>query len=378
MQENPQENQNNDTSSNFNPDIYQKISINDQLENKFLDNDEVNNQFQDVAKLYQNNPIPNYNPNNNINYNNPNFNPNNPQNINSNFNPNIEENNMDFTETQEPDYTFSYNEIPADTVTEIKSENAESDKPKSSRLFYIITGVISAILLIIIIVLGYLIVTSNNRTNSQSQSSSSSLVSSSENVNSANSENQSSTSASIVNLFTDPQGVTPAKASKINDEQAISSQYLNKYFANNLSEDKTTCKDVNVCGSNIDQDKDGLNNLLEYNYQTDPTQPDTDLDGIADGDEINIYSSNPKEKDSDGDKVEDLKEVITCTDPALRTLSPFKINKEKRVQIENNARQFKIQSTTITSFTGSGASNDDLKTGLIAKNCVDSSVVILK
>jgi len=53
------------------------------------------------------------------------------------------------------------------------------------------------------------------------------------------------------------------------------------------------CTDVKVCGDNADPDNDGLTNIEEYKYGTDPNNPDSDQDGLADGDEVHIFGSNP-------------------------------------------------------------------------------------
>ncbi len=55
--------------------------------------------------------------------------------------------------------------------------------------------------------------------------------------------------------------------------------------------------------------------LIEYDNGLDPLNPDTDGDGISDGDEINIYKTNPFSVDSDGDGVPDGKEIAIGTDP---------------------------------------------------------------
>jgi hypothetical protein len=54
-----------------------------------------------------------------------------------------------------------------------------------------------------------------------------------------------------------------------------------------------------------DLDYDGLNNYEEYLYDTDINNPDTDHDGILDGDEIKIYKTDPTKLDTDGDGYSD-------------------------------------------------------------------------
>jgi hypothetical protein len=64
-----------------------------------------------------------------------------------------------------------------------------------------------------------------------------------------------------------------------------------------------------------DPDNDGLTNLEEYQNGTDPHNPDTDGDGLSDGDEVHIYHTNPLLWDTDGDGISDGVEVRTGSDP---------------------------------------------------------------
>ncbi len=67
-----------------------------------------------------------------------------------------------------------------------------------------------------------------------------------------------------------------------------------------------------------DTDKDGLSDGEEYHqYRTDPLNPDTDYDGLTDGnDEVSKYRTNPLMRDTDNGGVADGHEVIEDgTDP---------------------------------------------------------------
>lgn len=68
---------------------------------------------------------------------------------------------------------------------------------------------------------------------------------------------------------------------------------------------------------NPDSDGDGLLDGEEVNtYGTLPTNPDTDGDGISDGDEITVYNTNPTLSDSDDDQLSDYDELfVHNTDP---------------------------------------------------------------
>lgn len=75
----------------------------------------------------------------------------------------------------------------------------------------------------------------------------------------------------------------------------------------------------NQADAALDVDHDGLTALEEYRAGTDPRNPDTDGDGISDGDEVHCtrgFCTNPLLADTDGDGVRDGTEILTGSDPA--------------------------------------------------------------
>ena len=67
-----------------------------------------------------------------------------------------------------------------------------------------------------------------------------------------------------------------------------------------------------------DQDADNLADELEWAQGLDPSNPDTDADGVADGDELAIYGTDPLAADTDGDGATDGAELFaTHTDPLV-------------------------------------------------------------
>lgn len=64
-----------------------------------------------------------------------------------------------------------------------------------------------------------------------------------------------------------------------------------------------------------DSDGDRLNNQEEYTIGTDPNNPDSDSDGLFDGEEVLIYQTNPLNSDTDGDTFTDGEEVQNNYDP---------------------------------------------------------------
>lgn len=72
---------------------------------------------------------------------------------------------------------------------------------------------------------------------------------------------------------------------------------------------------VNGSGSS-DKDGDGLTKREEKELGTDPENPDSDSDGLKDGEEVRTYLTNPLNADTDGDGLKDGDEVKTYnTDP---------------------------------------------------------------
>jgi Bacterial TSP3 repeat len=67
-----------------------------------------------------------------------------------------------------------------------------------------------------------------------------------------------------------------------------------------------------------DQDADNAPDELEPGLGLDPTTPDTDGDGVADGDEPNLYGTDPLNPDTDGDGASDGEELFGIyTDPLV-------------------------------------------------------------
>lgn len=75
---------------------------------------------------------------------------------------------------------------------------------------------------------------------------------------------------------------------------------------------------------NPDSDGDGLLDGEEVLlHGTDPRNPDTDGDLLKDGEEVEVYKTNPRSADSDGDGVRDAVEIDQGTNPlATPTLTP--------------------------------------------------------
>ena len=68
-------------------------------------------------------------------------------------------------------------------------------------------------------------------------------------------------------------------------------------------------------GSDDDYDNDGLTNIEEYNYGTDPNCDDSDDDGLSDYDELFTWNTNPNYWDTDDDTMSDGTEVACGLNP---------------------------------------------------------------
>ena len=68
-------------------------------------------------------------------------------------------------------------------------------------------------------------------------------------------------------------------------------------------------------GINADEDGDGLKYTDEKTYGCNPLDPDTDDDGIPDGDEVSVYNTDPTDPDTDNDGIPDGEELEIGTDP---------------------------------------------------------------
>ncbi len=68
----------------------------------------------------------------------------------------------------------------------------------------------------------------------------------------------------------------------------------------------------------LDFDGDGLSNLEEFGYTTDPNDTDSDDDALSDFNEVLRYGTSPVDADSDDDSLSDGDEILVWdTDPAL-------------------------------------------------------------
>lgn len=100
---------------------------------------------------------------------------------------------------------------------------------------------------------------------------------------------------------------------------------LNMHYSEYDTRSNLTSVDTEVWLAFVDSDSDGLADSVETNTGvyvdendtgTDPNEPDTDGDGLSDGDEVYTYPCDPNDADTDDDGLEDGEEINTYgTDP---------------------------------------------------------------
>ena len=66
---------------------------------------------------------------------------------------------------------------------------------------------------------------------------------------------------------------------------------------------------------NLDNDNDGLNNYDEFQFGTHPFEPDSDSDGLKDGQEVHQYGTDPVMEDTDQGGMADGYEVSNRSNP---------------------------------------------------------------
>jgi hypothetical protein len=94
---------------------------------------------------------------------------------------------------------------------------------------------------------------------------------------------------------------------------------------NNYTEICVTGTDPNVVDTNgngindadEDYDEDGLSNANELRNGTDLNKADTDHDGLTDGQEVNLWHTDPTSPDTDGDGLPDGDETVLGLDPLV-------------------------------------------------------------
>ena len=144
-----------------------------------------------------------------------------------------------------------------------------------------------------------------------------------------------------------------------------------KFLNNGVDANTGVCQNANICGENADPDQDGLTNIEEYNYDTDPQNADTDGDGISDGNEVYIYFTSPRNRDSNGNSQNDFQDLAKCIDPI--TTPDAKMAQTRLQTITSNAQLRPLKDKTKATFRTSSATDDDILKGYIQAACSQTS-----
>lgn len=175
--------------------------------------------------------------------------------------------------------------------------------------------------------------------------------------------------ALIDESLTGGQDSIATQARKFNASTTPNEWNLRKFFVPNIDDETGECLNVSVCGPNVDPDKDGLENIDEYNFDVDPLKSDTDNDKIADGDELFVYYTDPDNEDSDLDSFTDGQEVAGCFDPAVNGAGK-KYSGTSLAVLEKNTSLYQLHEPTIALLRGAGAlSADILGSGVPTEKC---------
>lgn len=88
--------------------------------------------------------------------------------------------------------------------------------------------------------------------------------------------------------------------------------------AASVPDDTYVAEDAAAAVTDVDQDGDNALDARELELGLDPANADTDGDGVADGDELDIYGTDPFVWDTDGDGIGDGEELFSLnTDPLV-------------------------------------------------------------
>ncbi len=126
----------------------------------------------------------------------------------------------------------------------------------------------------------------------------------------------------------------------------------------------------NLCVCHLDLDCDNLTEKTEISLSTDPNNPDTDGDGLNDGEEVLQYGTDPLEPDTDKDSLTDFAEVKSYQcDPSLVDSDGDGLSDLVEVQFSLDCKD---ASDKEKDYDGDGLSNGDEIAGGTLLNNADS------
>jgi flagellar basal body-associated protein FliL len=259
-------------------------------------------------------------------------------------------------------------------------EGSESEKPKRDTKKILMFGLIGLIVVLLVASLALFFLSQgnknpavNNATNPTSSKPTTQTVPSTEKSITSTTQNDPSVTTDATSRTGNPN--TPASQAVVNQgATTLTADWLKTNFTKTkgaLAEDGS-CKLQNVCGPKVDPDKDGLNNIDEYIYGTNPTIADTDNDGIGDKDELFVYYSDPKNEDSNSNTYKDGVEISNCYDP---NIASQKLTKARLNEISSNINKPYVNGlSTVTQnlLKTAGAKTGELEKGYLTKCAITS------
>lgn len=132
-----------------------------------------------------------------------------------------------------------------------------------------------------------------------------------------------------------------------------------------------------VSDADADKDGDGVSNAEEILRGLNAYDSDTDQDGLLDGDEINLYGTDPKNPDTDADTLNDGDEVALDLNPLVQDTDGNGIldSDEKRyyhLEIDiNNSEKTEVKKVSFT-FEGNGNVYQDTSMEELCRGEIDS------
>jgi len=131
-----------------------------------------------------------------------------------------------------------------------------------------------------------------------------------------------------------------------------------------------------------DPDHDGLTNLQEFQHGTDPNNPDTDGDGLTDGQEVLMYHTNPVLFSTDDTGISDGIEVQTGTlglslsQKLTKAISTFTVTPTTFVLDVNTIQGLASQQLAVKALLIDGKTTLDLTSTLEGTNYSSSDLTI--
>jgi Bacterial TSP3 repeat len=167
---------------------------------------------------------------------------------------------------------------------------------------------------------------------------------------------------------------TPATKSIKNTEQKTTKEWLSKNFkafGSTTLDQNNDCVKTTVCSNDSDPDNDGLKNIYEFQFGTDPNFPDTDRDGLGDGDELLVYYTDPTNKDSTSNGVSDSDKLITCKN-LIEPIDSGSLSQNYLLGLSERVSLYPLHTETQKTLQNAGGTIFDLQNNGYIKSVCDS------